>query len=80
MSAFDLLKKGMQKVQEYKKLEKSEFVEEEAEESDEEHMFGFGGAREDEEEDGEDQDRELEDLVDDRAVDVREKLVLEKVR
>lgn len=69
-----------------KKLEKSEFIEGEAEESDEDAAFGFGllKKKDDEEElDGEDQDRVLEELVDDAAMDdstLNEDKVLEKVQ
>ena len=67
------------------KLDKSEFVEAEAEESDEDDQFGFGGRRkaDDEEEDGEDQDKTLEGLVDDAEMDdntMAEDLVMEKVK
>ncbi|RDX55705.1 hypothetical protein OH76DRAFT_1452640 [Lentinus brumalis] len=69
-----------------KKLDKSEFIEGEAEESDEEAGFGFGLKKmqdDDEDQDGEDQDRILEELVDDKEMDERtlgEERVLEKVR
>ena len=68
------------------KMEKSVFVEGEAEESDEDAIFGFGprikGASDDEE-DGEDQDATLKELVDDKEMDadtLNEGLVLEKVK
>ena len=53
------------------RLEKSEFVEAEAQESDDDEMFGFRSRRKDneEEEDGEDLDKTLETLVDDQEMD-----------
>lgn len=65
------------------RLEKHEFVEAEAQESDDDEMFGFGGRRKDdgEEEDGEDLDKTLETLVDDQEMDeetVNAQLVQEK--
>ncbi|KAI0069976.1 hypothetical protein K474DRAFT_1713741 [Panus rudis PR-1116 ss-1] len=70
-----------------KKLDRSEFVEGEAEESDEDAMFGFGGpkkkAEDDEEVDGEDLDATLEELMDDKEMDadtLNEEKVLEKVK
>ncbi|KAG1715960.1 hypothetical protein ID866_1184 [Astraeus odoratus] len=67
------------------KLKNSEFVAAEAEESDEDDMFGFGAPEKgnDEEDDDEDQDKILQDLVDDAAMDVeteRPDLVQEKFR
>ncbi|KAJ3892759.1 hypothetical protein GG344DRAFT_75624 [Lentinula edodes] len=50
------------------RLEKSEFIEGEAQESDEDEMFGFRKVEEDEE-DGEHLDRNLETLVDDKELD-----------
>ncbi|KIK65579.1 hypothetical protein GYMLUDRAFT_361030 [Collybiopsis luxurians FD-317 M1] len=64
-----------------RRLEKSEFIEGEAQESDEDEMFGFRKAREADEEDGEDQDQTLETLVDDKAMDqteIAEERVVEK--
>ncbi|CAK5262464.1 unnamed protein product [Mycena citricolor] len=66
-----------------KPLEKSEFVFEEAQESDEDEMaaaFGFGRKSDDPEEDenNEDLDQTLETLVDDGEVKVSENLVMEK--
>ncbi|KAF5393883.1 hypothetical protein D9757_000282 [Collybiopsis confluens] len=64
-----------------RKLEKSEFIEGEAQESDEDEAFGFSKLREEDGEDGEDQDRTLETLVDDKAMDqteIAEAKVLEK--
>lgn len=68
-----------------RKLEKSAFIEGEAEESDEDAGFGFGLVKKDDEEDldGEDQDRVLEELVDDATMDdatLNEDKVLEKVQ
>jgi mediator of replication checkpoint protein 1 len=65
------------------RLEKSEFIEAEAQESDDDEMFGFGGGKKDdgEEEDGEDLDKTLETLVDDQEMDeqtVNAQLVQEK--
>lgn len=66
------------------KLKDSEFVAAEAEESDEDDMFGFGGPKkDDEEEDGEDEAKMVEGLVDDTVMDVemeRPDLVQEKFR
>ncbi|KAF9045974.1 hypothetical protein BDZ89DRAFT_101606 [Hymenopellis radicata] len=68
------------------RLEKSEFVEGEAEESDEDEMRGFGVVHQtgdDEDLDGEDQDKNLESLVDDVQMDeetIAAEKVLEKVR
>ncbi|PIL37226.1 hypothetical protein GSI_00919 [Ganoderma sinense ZZ0214-1] len=82
-SAFDVLGKRTSPKQ--KRPIRSDFVEGEAEESDDEAAFGFGARKpdDDEEEDGEDQDRHLEDLVDDKEMDEKtlaEAAVLEKVR
>jgi mediator of replication checkpoint protein 1 len=68
-----------------KKLEKSAFIEGEAEESDEDAGFGFGLVKKDDEEelDGDDQDKILEELVDDAHMDeetLNEEKVLEKVQ
>ncbi|KAI0677470.1 hypothetical protein C8Q78DRAFT_1002861 [Trametes maxima] len=55
-----------------KKVIRSEFIEGEAEESDEEAAFGYGAKlkkQDDDDEDGEDQDRDLEGLVDDAQMD-----------
>ena len=56
---------------EKRRLEKSEFIEAEAQESDDDEMFGFRGRQKDdvEEEDGEDLDTTLETLVDDQEMD-----------
>lgn len=69
-----------------RKLGKSEFIEGEAEESDDDAMMGFGGPtrdKGDEEDDGEDQDQTLTELVDDAQMDdetLGADKVLEKVR
>jgi mediator of replication checkpoint protein 1 len=54
-----------------RRLEKSEFVEAEAQESDDDEMFGFAGRKKDdgEEEDGDDLDKTLDTLVDDQEMD-----------
>lgn len=66
------------------KHEKSEFVAVEAEESDEDDMFGFGGPkRDDDEEDDNEQDKIVEGLVDDVVMDAETEaadLVQEKHR
>ena len=82
-SMFDLL--GKRTSPKRKRPMRSEYVEGEAEESDDEVAFGFGARKpdDDEEEDGEDQDKHLEDLVDDKEMDAEtlaEDAVLEKVR
>ena len=69
----DVLGKRLSPKQKGKKAVRSEFIEGEAEESDDELAFGFGKAvkkgDDDEEEDGEDQDQPLPDLVDDHEMD-----------
>lgn len=84
LNAFQLLGKKPRSPKLKKKLDKSEFVHGEAEESDEDEGFGFGaGPKEDDEEDGEDQDKALEGLVDDKemnADELAEEKVLEKVK
>ena len=65
------------------KLQLSELVENEAQESDDDEMLGFGlrNKEDNDEEDGEDLDKTLEALVDDRAMgedEVGADLVLEK--
>jgi mediator of replication checkpoint protein 1 len=85
INAFDKMRLAQEKLA-GKKLEKSEYVEAEAEESDDDDQFGFGGHRkvdDGEEEDGEDQDKTLEGLVDDAEMDdatMAEELVMEKVK
>ena len=66
-----------------KRLEKSEFVEGEAVESDDDEMFGFGPLqkKDDEESDDEDADAVVENLVDDAHLDadtLAEDKILEK--
>ncbi|KAJ2994581.1 hypothetical protein NUW54_g7526 [Trametes sanguinea] len=84
-NAFDLLGRRVTPTKP-KKLVRSAFIEGEAEESDDDAAFGFGArpkGDDDEEEDGEDQDRHLEELVDDKEIDEKtlaEEKVLEKVR
>ncbi|KAJ7087167.1 hypothetical protein B0H15DRAFT_842873 [Mycena belliarum] len=82
-SALDLLRReAIHAPRPKRPLEKSEYVAEEAQESDEDEMIAFGGNGEDgEEEDGEDLDRTLETLVDDQEMDqktIAADLVLEK--
>lgn len=86
LNAFSILGKALEppfKAQR-EKHEKSEFVAVEAEESDEDDMFGFGGPkRADEEEDDNEQDKVVEGLVDDMVMDVETEaadLVQEKYR
>ncbi|KAH7888042.1 hypothetical protein F5I97DRAFT_944152 [Phlebopus sp. FC_14] len=67
------------------KLGKSEFVAAEAEESDEDDMFGFGGRKQedDEDDDEDDENRVVEGLVDDAVMNVdteRPDLIQEKFR
>ncbi|KAI9063152.1 hypothetical protein FKP32DRAFT_1758266 [Trametes sanguinea] len=84
-NAFDLLGRRVTPTKP-KKLVRSAFIEGEAEESDDDAAFGFGArpkGDDDDEEDGEDQDRHLEELVDDKEIDEKtlaEERVLEKVR
>lgn len=87
VNAFDKLRKGAekQKARENKKLEKSEFVEGEAVESDEDEMFGFGPVTKgnDDESDEEDPNAVVEGLVDDThltAEQLAEDKILEKVK
>ncbi|KAG5349503.1 hypothetical protein C0989_003379 [Termitomyces sp. Mn162] len=84
-NAFDVLKRGSKaQAQKHRMLlDKSEFVEQEAQESDEDEIFGFGPRQKDndDEEDGEYLDQTLEILVDDSEMDektVAANLVLEK--
>ncbi|KAG6833852.1 hypothetical protein H0H87_011786 [Tephrocybe sp. NHM501043] len=74
VNAFDLMKHASMTSASKRKqnpLDKSEFIEEEAQESDEDEMFGFGSRinKNDEEEEGEDLDKVLESLVDDADMD-----------
>ncbi|KAG6866491.1 hypothetical protein C0991_003035 [Blastosporella zonata] len=84
-NAFDVLKRASKYADKPKRnhLDKSEFIEAEAQESDDDEMFGFGlvGKGKDDEEDGEDLDKVLETLVDDADMDedtVAAELVKEK--
>lgn len=86
-NAFDELMRGRSTTpKRAKRLDKSAFVEGEAEESDDDAMFGFGvrKQKDDEEDaDGEDQDATLAELVDDAVMDdavLNEAKVLEKVK
>ncbi|KAH9899795.1 MRC1-like domain-containing protein [Cubamyces lactineus] len=86
-NAFDVLgrRAPSPKLKPKQKLERSAFIEGEAEESDDDAAFGFGAKRkdDDDEEDGEDQDQVLAELVDDKEIDEKtlaEEAVLEKVR
>jgi mediator of replication checkpoint protein 1 len=71
-NAFDALRRdtlGIKAPRPKKPLEKSDFVAEEAQESDDDEMLGIGRKVDDgEEEDGEDMDRTLETLVDDQEM------------
>ncbi|KAK7061442.1 MRC1 domain-containing protein [Favolaschia claudopus] len=68
-NAFELL--GRKKAPKPKRpLEKSEYVAEEAQESDDDEMMAFGRPQDDgEDEEGDDMDRTLETLVDDKEMD-----------
>ncbi|KAI6122780.1 hypothetical protein EV401DRAFT_1949860 [Pisolithus croceorrhizus] len=88
VNAFDILGKtsNRPKVQR-ERLKDSEFVAAEAEESDEDDMFGFGGPKkgdnDDDEEDEEERNEVMTELVDDKDMDVeteRPDLVQEKFR
>ncbi|KAG1874779.1 MRC1-like domain-containing protein, partial [Suillus subalutaceus] len=84
-NAFDVLGVHPKSNAPKRKLEKSEFVAAEAEESDEDELIGFGPIQKDEEEEAEDDDDEkiVEGLVDDVVMDVeteRVDLVQEKFR
>ncbi|KAJ7499242.1 hypothetical protein FB451DRAFT_31624 [Mycena latifolia] len=72
-NAFDMLRReavGLHAPRPKKPLDKSEFVAEEAQESDDDEMIGFGAKGDDgEEEEGEDMDKTLETLVDDQEMD-----------
>ncbi|KAF7353066.1 MRC1 domain-containing protein [Mycena venus] len=71
-NALDLLRReSLRESRPKRKLEKSEFVAEEAQESDDDEMMAFGGRTQDdgEEEEGEDMDKTLETLVDDKEMD-----------
>ena len=78
----NLPSRRLPEVQERAKLSKSEFIAGEAEESDEDADFGFGpkGTKDDDEEEDDDgQDKFLEELVDDKEMDL-ETLAEDKVR
>ena len=78
----NLPSRRLPEVQERAKLSKSEFISGEAEESDEDADFGFGpkGTKDDDEEEDDDgQDKFLEELVDDKEMDL-ETLAEDKVR
>jgi mediator of replication checkpoint protein 1 len=84
-TAFDILAVGAQRAKEKKPLKKSEFVEAEAQESDEDDGFGFKKKTADGEEGDSDvdDDKPVEGLVDDAAMDeftLAGKLVQEKYR
>lgn len=84
-NVFDVLAVGAQKAKEKQPLKKSVFVEAEAQESDEDDGFGFKKkTADDEEADSDaDNDKPVEGLVDDAAMDdttLAEKLVLEKYK
>ncbi|PPR03845.1 hypothetical protein CVT26_000843 [Gymnopilus dilepis] len=85
LNAFDVLVKAQKKKSEELKErpDLAEFFENEAAESDEEDAFGFVKKKDDEEEEGEDLDKNLEELVDDAEMDqkaIAEELVQEKYR
>ncbi|KAG1756055.1 hypothetical protein EDB19DRAFT_1902237 [Suillus lakei] len=84
-NAFDVLGEHPKSKAPKRKLEKSEFVVAEAEESDEDELIGFGPIKKDDEEEAEDDDDEkiVEGLVDDAVMDVETEgvdLVQEKFR
>ncbi|KAG1820532.1 MRC1-like domain-containing protein [Suillus subaureus] len=84
-NAFDVLGGHPKSNAPKRKLEKSEFVAAEAEESDEDELIGFGPIQKDDDEEAEDDDDEkiVEGLVDDAVMDVeteRADLVQEKFR
>lgn len=84
-NAFDLLGRAAKSERPKVKLGKSEFIEAEAQESDDDEMLGFGFRKKDdgEEEEGEDLDKPLEALVDDQEMDeetAAAQLVMEKFK
>ncbi|KAG5644947.1 hypothetical protein DXG03_007412 [Asterophora parasitica] len=86
-TAFDVMKRAAKDRTDKpkRKLERSEFIEQEAQESDEDDMFGFGPKKNggEDEEDGEDLDQPLASLVDDNHMDeeaVAAQLVMEKYK
>ncbi|KAF8558978.1 hypothetical protein OG21DRAFT_1480851 [Imleria badia] len=87
LDAFDILSKASKPPSKAQKEKhgKSEFLAVEAEESDEDDMFGFGGPKkdDDEEEDDNEQDKVVEGLVDDAVMNAETEaadLVVEKHR
>lgn len=68
-TAFTELLAAQKALKQKKPLVRSEYVEQEAQESDEDEMFGFGKKRQEDDEDGEDLDRTLETLVNDEHMD-----------
>lgn len=87
--AFQLMREAQKKAIKKPKLDRSDFVDGQAEESDEDDHFGFGGKpkRRDEEEEDVDNEEELvklqKEMMDDKAMDVstlNEDMVLEKHR
>ncbi|KAF8076056.1 MRC1-like domain-containing protein [Lyophyllum atratum] len=84
-NAFDVMKRPAKARTDKPKLGRSEFIEQEAQESDDDEMFGFGPGMKnrENEEDGEDLDKTLETLVDDKEMDeetVAAQLVMEKYK
>ncbi|KAG2071979.1 hypothetical protein BDR04DRAFT_1097661 [Suillus decipiens] len=83
-NAFDILGGGPKSNAPKRKLEKSEFVAAEAEESDEDELIGFGPVQKDDEEPEDDDDEKIvEGLVDDAVMDAETEgadLVQEKFR
>ncbi|KAG6875568.1 hypothetical protein C0992_003289 [Termitomyces sp. T32_za158] len=88
VNAFDILKRGFKaQVRKFQGslLDKSEFIEQEAQESDDDEIFGFGPRLKDkdDEENEEDLDQTLETLVDDAEMDEKilaADLVMEKYK
>ena len=83
-SAFTRLLEGAKR--QHKKLRKSDFIEGEAQESDEDELFGFGGPKkkdDDDESEDDDGNAVVENLFDDTTMDAEqlaEDKVLEKVK
>lgn len=69
--AFSIMMQGPSKKADSKKLMRSEYIEGEAQESDDDDMLGFGGRKQDDDEDSEDEDDDgqVDGLVDDAAMD-----------
>lgn len=85
LNAFDKLRKGAEKQEQRRKLRKTEYIEGEAQESDDDEMFGFGPVIKEVEDESEDEDPNavVEGLVDDAqlsAEQIAEDKVLEKVK